>query len=137
MPLRQPAVAFAALLLLPAAIGATAGQQSESFPGGARAVQGQPTPPACCFASPRYTGTCEVQPSKDETCASILEYLNNPQSQGKAYCGNTNVRGDWTQVSCGQKAASPGWGARSATAARRSPSLAAHVHVELVEDFGS
>jgi hypothetical protein len=48
-------------------------------------------------------GTCEVSPANDETCSSILEYLNNPQSQGKAYCGNTNVRGGWKAVPCEPK----------------------------------
>ncbi|HSD67824.1 MAG TPA: hypothetical protein VLF95_14045 [Vicinamibacteria bacterium] len=59
--------------------------------------------PHCCFENPRYVGTCEVDPAKDETCATILEYLNNPQSQGKAYCGNTNVRGGWKAVPCEPK----------------------------------
>ena len=48
-------------------------------------------------------GTCEVEPAKDETCATILEYLNNPQSQGKSYCGNTTIRGGWQQVPCEPK----------------------------------
>jgi hypothetical protein len=56
--------------------------------------------PHCCFTNARYVGTCEVEPDKDETCAAILQYLNNPQSQGKAYCSNTNVRGGWKQVPC-------------------------------------
>jgi hypothetical protein len=59
--------------------------------------------PHCCFTNPRYVGTCEVEPSKDETCASVLEYLNNPQSQGKAYCGSTSVRGGWKSVPCEPK----------------------------------
>jgi hypothetical protein len=57
-------------------------------------------PPPCCFTHPRYSGTCEVAPAKDETCARILEYLNNPMSQGKSYCGNTTLRGDWRSVAC-------------------------------------
>jgi hypothetical protein len=56
--------------------------------------------PHCCFANPRYAGTCEVEPAKDETCASILEYLNNPMSQGKPYCNSTNLRGGWKQEPC-------------------------------------
>jgi hypothetical protein len=48
-------------------------------------------------------GTCEVEPAKDVTCATILDYLNIPQSQGKSYCGNTSIRGDWQQVSCEPK----------------------------------
>ncbi len=59
--------------------------------------------PHCCFTNARYVGTCEVEPDKDQTCATILEYLNNPQSQGKSYCGNTTVRGGWQQVPCEPK----------------------------------
>ena len=70
----------------------------------APAVDAQAPPPHCCFTNPQYAGTCEVVPSKDDTCASILGYLNNPQSQGKAYCGNTIVRGGWQEVSCEPKA---------------------------------
>jgi hypothetical protein len=55
---------------------------------------------SCCFENPRFTGTCAVTPGEDESCGSILGYLNNPNSVGKMYCGNTKVRGGWTQVSC-------------------------------------
>ena len=54
----------------------------------------------CCFENPRFSGTCEVTPGEDESCSSILGYLNNPNSVGKTYCGNTKVRGGWTAVSC-------------------------------------
>jgi hypothetical protein len=54
----------------------------------------------CCFTNPRYTGTCEVTTGPDETCADVLAYLNNQASVGKTYCGNTKVRGGWTQVQC-------------------------------------
>jgi hypothetical protein len=54
----------------------------------------------CCFANPRFTGICQVTPAEGESCASILGYLNNPNSTGKAYCGGTPVRGGWKQVSC-------------------------------------
>ena len=54
----------------------------------------------CCFENPRFSGTCEVTPGEDESCGSILGYLNNPNSMGKDYCGNTNIRGGWSQVSC-------------------------------------
>lgn len=54
----------------------------------------------CCFTNPRFVGTCDVEPSSDETCSSILAYLNNPQSQGKTYCGSTSIRGDWKSVAC-------------------------------------
>lgn len=55
---------------------------------------------ACCFTNPRYTGVCTVVPGDDESCASILAYLNNPNSTGKAYCGGTTVRGGWQQIAC-------------------------------------
>ncbi len=48
-------------------------------------------------------GTCEIEPAKDETCGTILDYLNNPQSQGKSYCANTTIRGGWQQVPCEPK----------------------------------
>ena len=54
----------------------------------------------CCFENPRYSGTCEVTPGPEESCGSILGYLNNPNSVGKDYCGNTTVRGGWSQVTC-------------------------------------
>jgi hypothetical protein len=54
----------------------------------------------CCFENPRYSGTCQVTPGPDEGCADILAYLNNPNSVGKSYCGNTKVRGGWTEVDC-------------------------------------
>jgi hypothetical protein len=54
----------------------------------------------CCFENPRFSGTCSVTPGEGESCSSILGYLNNPNSVGKSYCGNTKVRGGWTQVSC-------------------------------------
>jgi hypothetical protein len=55
---------------------------------------------ACCFENPRFSGTCQVTPGPEETCGDILAYLNNPNSVGKAYCGNTKVRGGWAQVNC-------------------------------------
>jgi hypothetical protein len=54
----------------------------------------------CCFTNQRYTGVCQVTPAEDESCASILAYLNNPNSSGKGYCGGTSIRGGWQQVSC-------------------------------------
>ena len=54
----------------------------------------------CCFENPRFSGTCQVTPGEDETCGDILSYLNNPNSVGKDYCGNTTIRGGWTQVAC-------------------------------------
>jgi hypothetical protein len=54
----------------------------------------------CCFENPRFSGTCEVTPGEGESCSSVLGYLNNPNSIGKDYCGNTQIRGGWSQVSC-------------------------------------
>lgn len=62
-----------------------------------RSVNGQQP---CCFENPRFTGTCRVVPGPEESCGDILAYLNNPNSVGKNYCGNTKVRGGWTMVSC-------------------------------------
>ena len=59
--------------------------------------------PHCCFENSRYVGVCEVDPAQDETCATILDYLNNPQSQGKNYCNSTNIRGGWKTVPCEPK----------------------------------
>jgi hypothetical protein len=66
---------------------------------------GSAAKPSCCFTNPQYSGVCAVEPGEGETCATILDYLNNPQSQGKTYCGNTSIRGGWKQVEC--KKASP------------------------------
>ena len=57
-------------------------------------------PEACCFTNPAYTGVCRVVPAQGETCESILEYLNTPNSTGKDYCGNTHIRGGWKLVDC-------------------------------------
>lgn len=54
----------------------------------------------CCYTNTRYAGVCEVAPAADETCSTVLAYLNNPASAGKGYCGGTAVRGGWTQVTC-------------------------------------
>lgn len=69
----------------------------------------------CCFSNPRYTGVCEVNPGPDESCGGILAYLNNPNSMGKGYCGNTDIRGGWSEVSCpgGAATASPACTAQS------------------------
>ena len=55
----------------------------------------------CCFTNPAFTGVCQVTPQEGETCKSILDYLNTPNSVGKSYCGETNIRGGWQQqTSC-------------------------------------
>ena len=55
---------------------------------------------ACCLTNPAYAGVCRVVPSGDETCESILEYLNTPNSTGKGYCEHTTIRGGWRLVDC-------------------------------------
>jgi len=60
---------------------------------------------SCCFTNTRFNGVCQVTPAGGETCGSILAYLNNPNGVGKNYCGNTQVRGGWTQVDCTQQSA--------------------------------
>ena len=65
------------------------------------AVPQDPSPREdCCFSNRAFSGICVVKPAEDETCATILAYLNNPQSQGKDYCGKTTIRGGWQQTSC-------------------------------------
>jgi hypothetical protein len=54
----------------------------------------------CCFSNPRFSGVCEVTTGPDETCSDVLSYLNNQESVGKTYCGNTTIRGGWAQVEC-------------------------------------
>jgi len=71
----------------------------------------------CCFTNQRYSGVCQVVPGQDETCGSILSYLNTPNSTGKGYCAGTDIRGGWTQVDCNAKSAS----VQSADAATAAP----------------
>lgn len=59
----------------------------------------------CCFENSRYAGVCVVQPAEEETCASILDYLNNPSSGGKSYCGFTEIRGGWKEIACQEEKA--------------------------------
>lgn len=83
-----------------------------------------PVPPAdsaesCCFTNTRFEGTCTVLPAKGETCQGILEYLNNPMSTGKSYCGGTAIRRGWVLVDCktkkpmAEEKRSPGTASRS------------------------
>jgi hypothetical protein len=88
---------------LAGALAAAAFASTLAFLTAARSADVKDPRPHCCFTNPRYVGTCEVEPSPDETCAAILEYLNNPQSQGKAYCGSTSIRGGWKSVPCEPK----------------------------------
>jgi len=46
-------------------------------------------------------------PKQDESCTSILAYLNDPTSSGKNYCDTTAARGGWQQASCGDKRTGP------------------------------
>jgi hypothetical protein len=62
----------------------------------------------CCFTNPAYSGTCAVTPAEDETCNGILDYLNNPNSTGKSYCGGTRIRGGWAAATCASKATGHG-----------------------------
>ena len=70
------------------------------------AVQAATAAEPCCFTNQRYTGVCQVVPGEDETCASILAYLNTPNSTGKGYCAGTDIRGGWAQVDCQAKSQS-------------------------------
>jgi hypothetical protein len=97
--------AFAVLLLsaaVPAAPAASAAAPTRSALPAVSFADDAPNA-KCCFTNPGYTGTCEVQPAKDESCGQILDYLNNPMAQGKSYCGNTTVRSGWKQASCENK----------------------------------
>ncbi|HXK11610.1 MAG TPA: hypothetical protein VMT70_18340 [Vicinamibacteria bacterium] len=94
--------ALTASFLLAATLEPAAGPHDPPPAACAAAAASEPLP-HCCFTNPRYVGTCEIAPTKDESCASILQYLNNPQSQGKGYCGGTSVRGGWKQVPCEPK----------------------------------
>jgi hypothetical protein len=98
-----PAGLGVAVLLLSGALPALASDGSaarEACPA-PRAALDEPTPrPPCCYTNRAYSGVCVVQPQPDETCASILAYLNDPRSQGKSYCGSTTIRGGWKSSPC-------------------------------------
>ena len=59
----------------------------------------------CCFTNLAYSGVCQVTPAEGETCASVLQYLNRPNSAGKNYCSSTAVRGGWKKQKCQAKTA--------------------------------
>lgn len=69
-------------------------------------------PPRCCFANPKYSGTCEVELGEGETCGAVLAYLNNPRASGKTYCGNTDIRGGWREIVCQKESPPPEDGPR-------------------------
>ena len=78
----------------------------------------------CCLTNTAFTGVCEETPAPGETCQGILDYLNTPNSAGKAYCGGSSVRGGWKLTSCqaapqGQSTDAAEPETTSATAARR------------------
>jgi len=75
------------------------------FIGGTAASLAASEAATCCFTNPRYSGQCTVTPGAEETCADILTYLNRQNSVGKAYCGNTTIRGSWASVTCEEKQA--------------------------------
>jgi uncharacterized protein (TIGR02246 family) len=58
----------------------------------------------CCLNNFRFSGGCMVVVRGDETCQDVLAYLNNFNSVGKYYCGNTTIRGGWSLVDCGEPA---------------------------------
>jgi hypothetical protein len=92
---------LAALVLAAATVPGAGASPAETRDALAARGQQQPPPPEkCCFTNPAYSGTCEVVPGKDETCSSILDYLNNPMSQGKGYCSNTTIRSGWKSAAC-------------------------------------
>ena len=92
------AAAAAGLFPGPAALRA---ERPDAGPGSCPGVQAvADARPACCFTNPQYSGICAVEPGEGETCTTILDYLNNPNSQGKTYCGNTSIRGGWKRVEC-------------------------------------
>jgi hypothetical protein len=67
-----------------------------------RAAEEKGAPKDCCFEHPNYQGTCTVTPAKDESCQTILDYLNTQGSSNKTYCGSTRIRGGWSQADCKQ-----------------------------------
>ena len=87
------------LLGVVVAVAAVAGAIAVGTDDGALSVEAAAAD-TCCFTNPRFSGVCSVVPGEGETCGSILGYLNNPNSTGKAYCGGTPVRGGWSQVTC-------------------------------------
>ena len=75
----------------------------------------------CCFTNDRYEGVCKVTPGQDETCQSVLDYLNSPMSTGKSYCGSTTVRGGWAQAACKTEQPATGRGAREGMPDGKAP----------------
>jgi len=93
IPIRSAcsAVAISAMLEVAAAVASaqTISGQVERGDGG-----------RCCLTNFRYSGICEVSVGSGESCGDVLSYLNNFQSAGRQYCGNTIIRGGWTLSQC-------------------------------------
>ena len=62
--------------------------------------QGAAADEQCCLNNYRFAGGCMVVARGSETCASVLSYLNNFDSVGKNFCGNTTIRGGWSLGTC-------------------------------------
>jgi hypothetical protein len=90
-PSARRATGIGVVLLLAAATGAaqTISGQVQTSEGG-----------RCCLTNFRYSGICEVSVGSGESCGGALSYLNNFQSAGRQYCGNTIIRGGWTLSRC-------------------------------------
>jgi hypothetical protein len=90
-PASQRAAGIGVVLLLTAAVASaqTISGQVERGDGG-----------RCCLSNFRYSGICEVSVGSGESCGDVLSYLNNFQSAGQQYCGNSIIRGGWTLARC-------------------------------------
>jgi hypothetical protein len=102
---RRGMACLAAVVVAGSALALAAGPANDEAHGGAcPAVAAAPQEPSprgdCCFTNRAFSGVCRVKPAEDETCATILAYLNDPRSQGRNYCGATTIRGGWQQVPC-------------------------------------
>ena len=97
---RAWALGFVAVAVLVGAPPPAAAEETKTPPCDDAVAQDPSPREDCCFSNRAFSGVCVVKPAEDETCATILAYLNNPQSQGKDYCGKTTIRGGWQQTSC-------------------------------------
>ena len=87
----RPVASVSAALVL-----AAAAASAQTFSGQAeRGEAGR-----CCLSNFRYSGICEVSVGSGESCGDVLSYLNNFQSAGRQYCGNSIIRGGWTLTRC-------------------------------------
>lgn len=86
--MKQLLVLVAVLMLFPAIL-ATAQEDETSS-----------SSQQCCFSREGYQGICKVTPGEGESCESILEYLNTPETVGKSYCGGNKLRGGWELINC-------------------------------------